>query len=586
MTRSLWIQFLRGACVMSVVLFHLSPTRFNYGYLGVDSFFVISGFLMQSLYGGIRNLDQIIYFWKKRAARLLPAYFCVIGLTYIYSLFILLPHENFVVNQHIRWSEFLLPNIGYWTDSQYWGSQEFRPLLNLWSLGVEIQFYLVFPLIAKYFFRRIPFLGLTALSFLSYLAVYQISEKSSFFLTPFRIWEFCFGILVAKLLKRNPKWIDQRSNLLFGFGCLGLASAIAIGNLDRRGMTFLIVFFTSICLTVKLRNRTLIKILSPVIWLGDRSYSIYLIHYPLLAFLSYKPFTSNSSTSISGDLWLLIVYFTLLCILSTLSFKYIESGPHRFKSYKLVASLLVFFLIFASFVDLSNLNRYRFSGQEIKSSLAVLDYAPYRCGKLFRLSHPFTDVCPLTDKDSAKENILLIGDSHADMFKAPLKSLAEDSNSSLWLWAHNESVHDYNFEQIKRVLKSQFFSKVIVTSNAGGTDLVRFERLIKASSQKFVYINPIPIYGESIPKLAFEYSGEIPPSFLQSRVQYLENHQEENVQLEQLKLQTGLQVLDLTQNLCPTMCLVVRDGQPIYSDNNHLTQTTVRRLRHRLAEII
>lgn len=586
MTRNLWIQVLRGVSVVSVVLFHLSPNRFHYGYLGVDSFFVISGFLMQSIYGDIRKPNQILKFWKKRAARLFPAYFCVVGLTYIAGLLILLPHEKSVLIQHIRWSEFFLPNIGYWTDSQYWGSQEFRPLLNLWSLGVEIQFYFLFPFIIKYFYRLRLIAILTLISFFSYIMVYEISEKTAFFLTPFRIWEFCLGIATAILLKGHLELFIKWSKIM-GITCILISgSLIAMGPFDPRFMTLLIALLTALSMNTNLKGETLTKILKPLIWVGDRSYSIYLIHFPLLAFLLYEPFQSNSSPNFNNRILILIAYIFLLLTLSNLSYKFVENGVRKSKVFKLATPLILILLIFSSFLDLSRINFSHYSDRQVNASLAVLDYAPYRCGKTFRLTHPFSNFCPLAAHKSQKENVLLIGDSHADMFKAPLMDIARSSNVGFWLWAHNESIHASNFEKIKRILNSKFFTKVIVTSNAGGTDLDLLERLIKSSPQKFSYINPIPIYGDSIPEVVFESADSIPQSLTQSRVQFLDSHREELSKLKEIELNSGLQILDLTNNLCPRMCLLVHDGKPIYSDNNHLTQNTVRRLRHRLSEIM
>jgi len=123
------IQILRGIAVLLVVLYHLGIGGFNSGFLGVDVFFVISGFLMAVLYDQNKKME----FFKKRSLRLLPAYFVTIAATVVASILIVTPNEyNQVVEQSV-YADLFASNIGYWMQNSYFSRSEFNPLLHLWS---------------------------------------------------------------------------------------------------------------------------------------------------------------------------------------------------------------------------------------------------------------------------------------------------------------------------------------------------------------------------------------------------------------------------------------------------------------------
>ncbi|MFW2022452.1 acyltransferase family protein [Acinetobacter baumannii] len=193
------IQLLRAIAVIYVVLFHLEIAGIESGFLGVDVFFVVSGFLMAILY----KEGDAKKFYERRAKRLIPAYFATVILTLLASIFIVLPSElGQVVTQSI-YSLVFANNIGFWMQNSYFSKSDFNPLLHLWSLGVEIQFYLIVPLLVGFFRKSRAFLFLTLLgSFAACVFIVGISTKTSFFMMPLRMWEFLIGFIVAYYLKK------------------------------------------------------------------------------------------------------------------------------------------------------------------------------------------------------------------------------------------------------------------------------------------------------------------------------------------------------------------------------------------------
>ena len=138
------IQVIRGLAVFVVVAYHLGINGFENGYLVVDLFFVINGYMKKTIYTN----SEIKSFYLRRVRRLLPAYFVSITITMLSGFILSVPSDfNQLVNQS-RWSLLLIPNIYFWKQESYFASSGFSPLLHLWSLGVEFQFYLLVPLLA------------------------------------------------------------------------------------------------------------------------------------------------------------------------------------------------------------------------------------------------------------------------------------------------------------------------------------------------------------------------------------------------------------------------------------------------------
>jgi peptidoglycan/LPS O-acetylase OafA/YrhL len=294
------IDGLRALAVISVILFHFKITQFQSGYLGVDIFFVISGFLiaLQIPFVSDSYFFDFKKFYEKRLRRIIPTLFFTCFFISILSIYYLPP---LAINSFFKELFFVLTfsaNFYFWRTQDYF-NHDFSPLINTWSLAVEEQFYFLFPifiiLILKKNFRitRIYFLLSLIASFL--LFYYCLANKPTFgFYSIFsRFWEFLAGAYIAHYLKNQKNYFSptlyQVSSLLSLFllifsitNPLNLSQDnILLHLMAVSGASFFIIFST---------NQTFVgKIFSakPFLYIGLRSYSLYLLVLPLIAFAYY-----------------------------------------------------------------------------------------------------------------------------------------------------------------------------------------------------------------------------------------------------------------------------------------------------------
>ncbi len=244
------IDGLRALAVIPVMLFHAGFKAFSGGFIGVDVFFVISGYLITSiiLHDQQRDKLSLLRFYERRARRILPALFLVMAVTCIFAYAWMLPDELKNFGQSILATTLFSNNILLAITTNYWSlASEFKPLLHTWSLGAEEQYYVIFPLLMilgwKYFRKRMAVVfGLAAL--LSFAAAnWGLFSKPefTFYLLPTRAWEILIGALAAFYLieknRANIKYIW--SELLGGIGlCLIVASVFLINSGDTSSGIF------------------------------------------------------------------------------------------------------------------------------------------------------------------------------------------------------------------------------------------------------------------------------------------------------------------------------------------------------------
>ncbi len=294
------IDGLRAVAVLGVVIYHAFPQNLAGGFSGVDIFFVISGYLISGiLYKGHREGGfSFREFYVRRIRRLFPALIVMLGLSLAYGWLVLLPDEFEQMGRHIAAGTLFIQNFVFWGESGYFDTAaNLKPMLHLWSLAVEEQFYIIFPLVLIVLWKRPKILLptmvlLMAGSFIANLVMAVQARESDFFLTPYRAWEFLGGALLAwwHYEKGHEKDIPWHHEVLSVGGALLLVLGLtAVHRSDPYpgwralmpvgGTVMMIAAGGGAWINRRILSHPL------MVWIGLISYPLYLFHWPILSFL-------------------------------------------------------------------------------------------------------------------------------------------------------------------------------------------------------------------------------------------------------------------------------------------------------------
>jgi peptidoglycan/LPS O-acetylase OafA/YrhL len=344
------IDGLRAVAVLPVILFHAGFQFFGGGFVGVDIFFVISGYLITTIL--IQELDagkfSLINFYERRARRILPALFLLLFACLPFAWLWLVPSDLKGFAQSLAAVMLFASNILFWQQSDYFdASAEFKPLLHTWSLAVEEQFYLLFPLFLMLFWRRDRRILLALLVGAALLSLGAAQwgvandPTATFFLLPTRGWELAIGALCAYYMSRpGAGQHSQRTREIASLAGLALicASIFAFSKytpfpsayalLPTVGAAMIILFAAPSTTTGKiLGSRAMVGV-------GLVSYSAYLWHQPILAFARHRNVDGPGPALMAG-----LVVLTL--VLAYLSWQFVEK-PFRNRSKFGRAQIFVF----------------------------------------------------------------------------------------------------------------------------------------------------------------------------------------------------------------------------------------------------
>lgn len=423
------IDGLRAIAVVPVILFHAGFQSFSGGFVGVDVFFVISGYLITSiiLTEKENNTFTIVNFYERRARRILPALFIVVFTCIPFAWLWLLPTDFKDFSQSIIAVVTFSSNILFWKESGYWGTEnELKPLLHTWSLAVEEQYYLIFPLFLAFFWRfkrnwllySFIIIAILSLSFAQWLI--QHSPSAAFFLLPARAWELSIGACIAyfsfyhkttlsEVLKRK---VLSEGLSLFGF----LLIAYSVFKFNEAtpfpGFYAMIpTFGTALIILFSTPNNYIGRLLSlkPVVGIGLISYSAYLWHQPFFAFARHRSLHEPAPI-------IFIILATISTLVAYISWRYIEKpfrskGIYDRKAIFIISIIVsVLFLAFGLTGHFTNGFNFRTAEDGTKlwkiESKLLPNYGLSRvCDKTFTLS----EKC----RTSEEPEVLLWGDSFA-----------------------------------------------------------------------------------------------------------------------------------------------------------------------------
>lgn len=444
------IDGLRAVAVLAVIIYHINPEYLPGGFVGVDVFFVISGYLI-SLYI-FKELDRgkfsLSEFYRRRIKRIVPTMMAVLFVVVILSSFILLPDDASDVASSGFWSLFSLTNVYFYlfSDAGYFSSSmNEQPLLHFWSLGVEEQFYIFWPLIlmalynnkAKKIFLS-ALIIVTACSFCFAQWYHQYSPSFVYYMLPARAGELLMGAIVAYSINHNlPASLSSKlaNYCSYGGSVLVLLSFVLINEdsvfpginaLFPTLGTALMIFGGHFNIN-KIYQALTFK---PMIFVGLISYSAYLWHWPITAFYSYGLFKPSHFSA--------FVLLVIILAVAWLSYVYIEK-PFRYNKHKISRLFLRQFAlpaailsVFISFTLLSSgygariiSNDYQEQVDAHNVEMKPAYHYQYICQKtLLKLSDIENQDCVIGINESSLGDIILIGDSNAAHYVGMLGAFA------------------------------------------------------------------------------------------------------------------------------------------------------------------
>lgn len=346
------IDGLRAIAILVVVLFHAFPNKMPGGFIGVDIFFVISGFLISTII--FSNLEQgylnLVEFYVRRIRRIFPALIFVLIFCQVLGWFILFPGEYAQLGKHTAASTGFIQNIILWHETGYFDhAAETKPLLHFWSLAVEEQFYIFWPLLLTFVWRRhwsflrtIAVIATISFAVNIYL-ILRGQSATAFYLSFARCWELMIGGFLAYIALHRPQLIEKHKEVqsLLGFVLLFAGLLLLNKEKDFPGWWALLptvgtFFILSAGPTSWLNNKLLVNQL--MVWIGLISYPLYLWHWPLLSFLQVV------QGHISSVLRLTVIGVAIL--LAYLTYRFIEKPVRLDKNRQKISIPLVTTMVF------------------------------------------------------------------------------------------------------------------------------------------------------------------------------------------------------------------------------------------------
>jgi peptidoglycan/LPS O-acetylase OafA/YrhL len=376
------IDGLRALAILPVMLFHAGFKAFSGGFVGVDIFFVISGYLVTSVILTELKAGQfsILCFFERRIRRIVPALFLVMACCIPFSLLWLIPNSEMKdFARSLVAAAYFTSNILYWTESGYFdAASELKPLLHTWSLSVEGQYYLLFPLCLMALWRLntshiIAILtGIAILSFMVAQWGSVLKPSATFYLLPTRAWELLIGSLVALYLYKQPcyRFSNPLSELAGATGLFLIIFSIFFFSKETPTpslYTLVPTVGTALILLFTTQETVIGRIVGckPLVAFGLLSYSAYLWHHPIFAYARHLGLSESD--------FIEFIALTLLSLgLSYLSYKFVElpfrgqKTISRNRVFALASISVVFFTTFGSFTYIKKGDLGQMSTEKLK----------------------------------------------------------------------------------------------------------------------------------------------------------------------------------------------------------------------------
>jgi peptidoglycan/LPS O-acetylase OafA/YrhL len=605
------IQSLRAVSVLLVLGYHLNSEFFKFGYLGVDIFFVISGFIIVHILSK-KSVFSIKQFYFKRIARIYPAMTLVVLMSTFFGIFLLRGDDlNELARQGVL-SILGVSNIYFsFTQTGYFQVESFRqPLLHLWSLSTELQFYLIAPffilgiLKLNYKLRQIVLVGFGFVSLGLYTNIIGLPNIENYYLLTSRIWEFALGAAIA-FANKNKKIVSLKGKYLsiLLLVAIFLLNYISIARIHDSVIEVSVVLLSTLIILQAVSNGNSGKSHSPriFVFLGDLSYAIYLWHWPILYFL-------KTLTSITG-INLTFVTLMLTIALSLVSYFLWENRFRRNLSFQKKTVLFTFIfltVILSTLSTVRGISDLRFSDSkqslanfQVKSGFSNKESA---CISDYGQSYEVWDKACLPKQSNSNQDLALIwGDSHvaaiADAFELdkrfknvslarasttacpPIKSLNSVISPNVLCNKNNDYVWKYiNSEKPDTVI---LVARWYIFANfewykSGLSSLQKtIDQIQKMGVERIILVGTSPEWGDPLPEMLWKQ--QLGNAFFEEKMSNnrVANLRDINFNLKEMSDAAQIQFIDPLEIWCESdICTTHRSKDDFYViqiDGDHLS---------------
>ncbi len=632
------IDGLRGVAVLLVLLFHAGLPYITGGFVGVDIFFVISGYLITAIIiKDVKNEKfSFVNFYERRVRRILPAFYVVALATLLGGWIILLPADLLDASKSLLAALFFSGNIYFWRTTDYFSeASDYQPFLHTWSLGVEEQFYFFFPVLLLFcLHHKRVLIAILALSFFGSLiiSVYatQAMPWAAYYLLPTRAWQLMAGAFIALYTIRVP----ENKNLLTGLSLVSLVLIFTPAFFYTKltpfpGLAAIPPTLGAVlAILVGSQPQSLIyKLLSirALVAIGLISYSLYLWHWPIFAFIR------NYHAEVHLDWISSLLGLVFSFLFAYLSWRFVEQ-PFRNKTtfnrqrifliagisslgILVVAGLIILKQGVPSRFDQSIVKLYEMTAKELLHD-ECLNSTPEQISA--------NKACLFNKNSKSAPVFALWGDSHAASLQYAMGEYATKHNMQGVFLGHvgcgpypgvvntnffrGEECYRHHLAAIDYLEKSKTIQTIVIHSrwalsiegtaykngiepeyhlldrqdekNRGTNEeivSVAFERALKRlkeSSKSIVLIGPVPEVAYSVPRMLanniqWNKQRDIRPSLEEFLVR-----QESSIKLlESFKEKYLSAIIYPHEYLCEEgYCKLIEENEPLYFDNNHLTE--------------
>jgi len=430
------IDGLRAVAVLSVLAYHGFPQWIKGGFIGVDIFFVISGFLITTIILGSFEGEGFSYreFYARRVKRIFPALVLVLLASFAFGWYALLPHEWEQLGKHVAAGAGFVSNFAFWSEAGYFdNAAETKPLLHLWSLAIEEQFYIFWPLLLGLAWRRkwrvLAVVGaVAALSFLLNVGTIHSHRTAAFYSPLSRFWELMIGGMLAYMrLYRPPPVPGVRRHVqsIAGLVLIALGLVFIRGGKAFPGWWALLptvgAFLCIAAGPTGVLNRWLLAS-RPMVWVGLISYPLYLWHWPLLVYARILEGESPSNG-------IRALALAISVLLAWLTYRFVERYVRKSESPAVMTGLVAAMAGFVLLGTLAAGQHYvgRHSDPYFKKTAAAAKDWTYPDG----LSPVKVDGEVLFQIGHGKRRVLVFGDSHVEQYGPRAVELAKLSPDTL-----------------------------------------------------------------------------------------------------------------------------------------------------------